>query len=281
MQTSLKSLSGALSALGNLQLRRHFKICVIISNTSALATEPGGSLGLVASRPGFPKRDARVDAHLPPTSATEPAPQPWAGRRWEGAPHLSPRAHLLAPRPAQAAFPSAAQSGSARRSLASRLLRHSRGGRRGLGAGVALPRAGPSLSPRSCELPPPGPGHRRVGVAPRASPPVRPRGDEDCGGGGGERGEPGFREGRHTRCSLRSRGSAGDVLNNLLIIQSDSARDARPRALPSPRRPLYNLFCKNIYTHGRAAAEGAPARPTLVAPAAPALTRRPPRRRTG
>lgn len=60
-------------------------------------------------------------------------------------------------------------------------------------------------------------------------------------------------------CSLGSHGSDGDVLNNLLIIQSDRPKPLTPRLTPRPRqRPLYNLFCKNIYTHcGWAAGVGA------------------------
>lgn len=56
--------------------------------------------------------------------------------------------------------------------------------------------------------------------------------------------------GRKTMCSLGSHGSDADVLNNLLIIQSDRPKPRTPRLTPRPRqRPLYNLFCKNIYTH--------------------------------
>lgn len=51
-------------------------------------------------------------------------------------------------------------------------------------------------------------------------------------------------------CSLGSHSSDGDVLNNLLIIQSDRPKPRTPRLTPRPRQcPLYNLFCKNIYIY--------------------------------
>lgn len=60
-------------------------------------------------------------------------------------------------------------------------------------------------------------------------------------------------------CSLGSHNSDGDVLNNLLIIQIDQPKPRTPDLTPRPRQcPLYNLFCKNIYTHcGWAAGVGA------------------------
>lgn len=58
-------------------------------------------------------------------------------------------------------------------------------------------------------------------------------------------------------CSLGSHNSDGDVLNNLLIIQIDRPKPRTPHLTPRPRQcPLYNLFCKNIYTHCGWAAGG-------------------------
>lgn len=95
---------------------------------------------------------------------------------------------------------------------------------------------------------------------------------------------------KNTRCSLGSRGSDRDVLNNLLIIQSDPPTPRLREGLPpDPARraraePLYNLFCKKyIYTLRRGGWHRGPGRaryPGFVA--WPCLTRFPPRhRRTG
>lgn len=85
-------------------------------------------------------------------------------------------------------------------------------------------------------------------------------------------------------CSLGSHNSDGDVLNNLLIIQSDRPKPRTPHLTPRPRQcPLYNLFCKNIHTAAGRLASGHAARPgSRVLWPGRILTRRPPRcRRTG
>lgn len=173
------------------------------------------------------------------------------------------------------------------------------------GAGTPSPRRS-SRRPRSCELLPPGrPGRGAPGLrwarcrarpfqppapfqpkarAPRAwtldsGPARRPRQERRPR----SRLARGFPNGKKQAKGLGSRGSDGDVLNNLLIIQSDrtgTRGGGGPDAEPEPGRRITYSVKIYIHTAAGAAGEGAGPRPYPGCPARPrALRRRPPRRR--